>query len=74
VFVASLFGPPCWFFGKIFMFIGFLFLKGFVGFQLFLFFYKALLDIAYLWCRQYIRNLTAALTTHALIKLLIQSN
>jgi len=56
------------------MFIGFLFLKGFVGFQLFLFFYKALLDIAYLWCRQYIRNLTAALTTHALIKLLIQSN
>jgi len=56
------------------MFIGFFVFKRIFRFSVVFIFYKALLDIAYLCCRQYIRNLTAALTTHALIKLLIQSN
>jgi len=35
-------------------------------------FWKALLDVAYLQCR-HVRNSTAALTTHTLVKLLIKS-
>ena len=33
--------------------------------------HKPLLGVAYLWCREYVRNPTAGLTTRTLIKLLI---
>jgi len=40
--------------------------KGFCNFI----FCKALLGVDYLWCREYVRNPTVALTTHTLIKLI----